>query len=212
MNLVILGPQGSGKGTQAELLTEKYGFTHVETGEILRNIAETDHPWGKKIKDMMLRGVLVSDDILMAVLKQSLEKPAKNGFLLDGTPRNLAQYQVVINIFASYNQTIDRMILIDISMQETINRLASRRTCKICGKVYNLVTEPPLAENQCECGGILVQRDDDTPESIKKRLETFWESTTKVIDVAKRGGFLIEVNGERPIMDIHDEIVKRLGL
>ena len=212
MNLVLLGPQGSGKGTQAKLLVDKFGFTRVETGEMLRKIAESDHPWGKRIKQMMLKGVLVSDDILMVVLKETLAQPHVKGFLLDGAPRNFAQYEVIRQILAANGERINKVILLNISEAETIKRLSSRRTCKVCGKIYNLVTDPSPNGNKCECGGELVQREDDFPEAIRVRLNAFEQSTEKVIKAARNEGILVEINGERPIEEIHQEIVQKLGL
>lgn len=211
MNLIVLGPQGSGKGTQAEMLAKKFDLNRVETGRILRQIAESDHPWGKRIKDMMLRGVLVSDDILMAVLKETLTKSAPNGYVFDGTPRNLAQYDLIKEILAGRGEKIDRVIMLSISEPEVIKRISSRRTCAKCGKVYNLVTNPPVAENKCECGGELVQREDDSPEAIKKRLEAYRKMTLQVVEKAREEGVLWEIDGERAIETIHEEIVRRLG-
>jgi adenylate kinase len=212
MNLVILGPQGSGKGTQAGMLVNKYGFTRVETGEILRKIAESDHPWGKRVKSMMLKGALVSDDILNAVLKETLNMSHPKGFLFDGTPRNFPQYKLIRDILALKGERMDKVVFINISEAETVKRLSSRQTCRVCGKVYNLVTDPSPHGDKCECGGNLVQREDDTPDAIKKRLEAFNHSTEKVIEAAKKEGVLVEINGEKPIEEIHKEIVAKLGL
>ena len=212
MNVVILGPQGSGKGTQAEMLVKKYGFTHVETGGILRKIANSDHPWGGRIKKMMLRGVLVSDEILNAVLKETLAMTHPKGFLFDGTPRNFPQYGLIKKVLATYSEKIDKVVFLNISETETVKRLSSRRICKICGKVYNLVTDPSPNDDKCQCGGDLIQREDDFPEAIKRRLDAFNGSTKKVIESAVKEGVLIEIDGEKPIEEIHKEIVEKLGL
>jgi len=209
--LVILGPQGSGKGTQADLLEHQYGFTKIETGKILRKIAGTDHPWGKRIEEMMLTGVLVSDDILLVVLKEALEQNPNFGYLFDGSPRNLDQYRVIKETLEQRGEKIDKVILVDISEAETLKRISSRRTCEKCGKVYNLVTNPPPGEN-CECGGNLFQREDDFPDAIKKRLKAYENSTLLVVKEAEREGILIRVDGEQPIEKIHEEIVEKLGL
>ncbi|KKU62356.1 MAG: Adenylate kinase [Candidatus Amesbacteria bacterium GW2011_GWC1_47_15] len=210
MNIILLGPQGSGKGTQAKMLAEKLGLTIVETGKILREIAETDHPWGRRIKDMQMRGVLVSDDILMAVLKETLSKPARRGYLFDGTPRNIVQYKLIKEVLEDRGEKIDKVVVLNISEEETIKRLSSRRTCLKCGRVYNLITSPPPEENKCECGGELSQRDDDFPEAIKKRLDAYKKSTSKVIEKAKNENVLIEIDGERAIDVIHEDIISKL--
>jgi len=212
MNVVILGPQGSGKGTQAEMLIKKYGFTHIETGEILRQMAASDHPWNNKIRKMLNEGILVSDDILNVVLKKYLTTAHPNGFLFDGTPRNFEQYKLMNELLSQNEEKFDKVIYLKIPEEETIRRLSSRRKCEKCGKVYNLVTDPPPDEKHCECGSELIHREDDFPDAIKKRLNAFWESTTKVIDAAKAEGILIEINGVQPIEDIHKEIVEKLGL
>jgi len=207
MNIVILGSQGSGKGTQAKLLAEKYGLTQIETGKLLRDIAETDHPWGKRIKSMMLKGVLVSDKILMAVLKQTLAKPAGKGRIFDGTPRNLPQYELIKNILKSRGEKLDRVIMLKVSEAEAVKRISARRICKNCGRIYNLITDPPPGDLKCECKGELVQREDDYPDVIKKRLKAFNKSTLEVAKRALREGILLEIDGERPVEEIYREIV-----
>ncbi|HBC72323.1 MAG: Adenylate kinase [Candidatus Amesbacteria bacterium GW2011_GWB1_47_19] len=212
MNVAIIGPQGCGKGTQAQLLADKSGLDRVETGKILREIAETNHPWGKRIKNMMLKGVLVSDDILLAVLKETLLKDVNNGFVFDGTPRNLSQYELIKEILKKKGEKLNVIILLEISEAETVRRISSRRTCSKCGRVYNLVTNPPPAEKVCECGGELVHREDDFPEAIIKRLGAYRRSTLKVVDAARREGILVEVDGERPIEEIHSDIISKLQI
>jgi len=212
MNLVILGPQGSGKGTQAEMLVKKYGFTHVETGEILRQMANSDHPLNNKIRKMLNEGILVSDDIVSEVLINSLNSEHPDGFLFDGTPRNFEQYILMNELLSQKGEKIDKVIILKISEEETIRRLSSRRKCEKCGKVYNLVTNPPPEPTRCKCGGGLIQREDDFPEAIRKRLEEFAHTTMKVIEAAANEGILIEINGEQAINDIHQEIVEKLGL
>jgi len=210
MNIVILGPQGSGKGTQAELLSKKYGLSHIETGRICREISESNQPLSKKIKKILLEGKLVSDDILKVIIKENLEKPSKNGFILDGTPRDVEQYNLIKEIFDLRGSKIDKVIVLNISEEETIKRLSKRRTCEVCGKIYNIDTNPSPNGSRCVCGGRLIQRDDDKPSSIKRRLQTYHEQTSEVIRLAKSNGILEEVNGERPIYEIFKDIVARI--
>ena len=212
MNIVILGPQGSGKGTQAEMLVKKYGFTHVETGEILRKMANSNHPWSKKIREMQNEGILVSDDILGEVIKDNLNSAHPVGFLFDGTPRNFEQYKLISEMLLQKGEKIDKVIFLEIPEEETVKRLSSRRKCEKCGKAYNLITNPPPESARCECGGELIQREDDYPETVRKRQAAFVQSTTKVIEIAASEGILIEINGEQSIEDIHNEIVEKLGL
>ena len=211
MNIIILGPQGSGKGTQADLLEHKFGLNHIETGKILRKIAESESPLANEIRDTMNSGKLVSDDILDEVLKEYMNKNVYSGFLFDGTPRNMDQYDLIKNILIKKGEKIDKVILVDISEEETIKRLSSRRTCKQCGKVYNILTNPP-PNDLCECGGDLFQREDDTNEAIKKRLATYHKDTEKVLEQAEKDGLLLKFNGEQAIEKIHEEILEKLKI
>ncbi len=207
MNIIILGPQGSGKGTQADMISEKYNLLHIETGKILREMAKSDDPLSKEIRETMMEGRLVSDMILGKIIEGVLQTKDKRGLLLDGTPRDITQYDLIKNILERRGERIDRVILINISEEETIKRLTSRRTCERCGNVYNIVTKPSPNGDMCECGGLLVQREDDFPESIKKRLQLYHEQTGAVLSEAKREGILIEINGERPVEVIFKDIV-----
>jgi adenylate kinase len=211
MNIVILGPQGSGKGTQAELVAEKYNLVHVETGKILREIASSDHPLSAEVRRTMNEGKLVSDRILENVLEGVLTSTSKSGFVFDGTPRDIDQFNLIDKILGRVGQKIDMVILINISENETIKRLSSRRTCEKCGKVYNLLTNPSPGGQKCECGGALIQREDDFPDLIKKRLQTYHKETSAVLSKAKSKGILKEINGERPIEEIFDDIVQTIS-
>ncbi len=207
MNLVILGPQGCGKGTQAELLEQKYGLLRIETGKILRQIANSDHPLAKQIRETMLSGKLVSDEILEMVLTEKMSS-RKTGFIFDGTPRDLIQYHLIQRILQNMQSRLDMVIVITISEEESIRRLSSRRTCENCNEIFNIVTKPPKTSDVCdECGGKLVFREDDTPESIKRRLAIYHKSTIPVIETAKTEGKYLEIDGEQPIEVIHNQIV-----
>jgi len=211
MNIVILGPQGSGKGTQAELVAEKYNLVHIETGRILREIAASQKsPLSLEINRVLNEGELISDVILAHVLEEIFKGPNKKGFVFDGTPRNLEQYNLMQRILNEKGSKFDKIILINTSEEESIKRLSARRTCVRCGKVYNLITRPSLKGNLCECGGKLVQREDDKPEIIKKRLEEYREKTSAVISKAREEGILTEVDGERPIEDVFNDIVQAI--
>ena len=207
MNIVVLGPQGSGKGTQSELISEKFNLFHIETGKILREIADSDHPLAQEIRKTMMDGKLVSDAILEAVIGEQLAKRGDRGFVFDGTPRDVNQYHLIGRILGKRGEKLDKVFLVNISEGETIKRLSSRRTCQKCGRVYNLITHPSPKGEFCECGGELIQRDDDRESSIIKRLKTYHDQTGLVIAEAERDGILSEVDGERPIDEIFAEIV-----
>jgi len=209
MNIIILGPQGSGKGTQADILSEKFGFTHIESGKILRAKAQTN----PKIRQMLNNGLLVPDMETIEYIDEELVKNNKSydNIIFDGYPRKIKQYELLKKWLEKKGFDIDKVIYLYISDGESINRLSSRRTCDKCGRVYNLITNLPPGEN-CECGGKLYQREDDTPETIKKRLELFHESTEPILDIAETEGILLRVDGERPIEEISEEIIRLLKL
>lgn len=212
MNLSILGPQGSGKGTQAEKIAEKFGLLHIEIGKILREWAASDRPKAEEIRQKINQGVLVSDEILSGVLTKVIEGgPTTAGVVFDGTPRNLQQYELIKNLLAERGAKLDKVIYLEISEPESIKRLSSRRTCQKCGEVFNLITNPPLTSNKCDkCGGDLVQREDDTPGAIAQRLAIFHQATTPVIEQARKEGILTEIDGERPIEEIFEDIMAKL--
>jgi adenylate kinase len=213
MNIVLLGPQGSGKGTQAQFIAEKFGLNYIEMGGIMRSIARSDNQYAKPVRDAMAKGQLVPDEFFRLVLWDHINRCDRNkGFIFDGFPRNYPQYEQLKDMLLRFGIKIDKVILLDISESETIKRLAARRTCKVCGRVYNLMTNPPPANGKCECGGELYQREDDTPEATRTRLITYRELTMPVIEAARKEGLLVEIDGEKPIKEIHREIIEKLNL
>jgi adenylate kinase len=214
MNIIILGPQGSGKGTQAELLADKFKLHYVDMGKIMRSIAESDNKYAAEINNLMTKGELVPDDLVRVIAWDYISKHDKEtGFLFDGYPRSVPQYEYLKEMLLQYGKKLDRVIYLDIPEEETIKRLSSRRTCEKCGKIYNLITNPPSTPDKCEeCGGKLEQREDDSPEAIKERLKLFQEKTIPVLKDAEEDGILVKINGVGKIEDIHKEIVNTLGL
>lgn len=212
MNLIISGPQGSGKGTQAELLVKNYGFNYIEMGSILRSVANSDNKYAGVVKETMKKGQRVPDEYTRLIAWDHISKADKShGFLFDGYPRSLAQYEHLEDMLKTFGQKIDRLIYVWISEEEVIKRLSARRTCQKCGEIYNLLTKPPKDPEVCDkCGGKLMHREDDKPEAIKNRLA--WGYALEVKERARQEGILLEVNGERPIETIYEEIVKGLGI
>lgn len=209
MNLLILGPQGSGKGTQAELLEKALGLQYFEAGKILRSIAASDNPKAVELQTTMKSGGLVSDEYMLLIAWDFINKHDKNkGFIFDGYPRSIAQYEHLEDMLRKFGKKIDKVIFIYISETETLRRLGGRRTCSKCGLIYNLVTGPKPVDDKCTCGGELFQREDDKPETIKKRLAIYAGQTQPIRERAKSEGILLEVDGERPIEVIHEEIMK----
>jgi adenylate kinase len=180
-------------------------------GNILRSIANSDNSKSGLVKEYQARGELVPDEFVRLIAWDHLNKQDKSkGFLFDGYPRTLAQYEHVDDMLRKFGQKIDKVVYIMISEEEVIRRLSARRTCEKCGNIYNLITNPSPNGGKCVCGGKLVQRTDDKPEAIKKRLS--WGYANEVKEVAEKNGVLLEIDGKRPIEVIHQDIVQKLGL
>lgn len=213
MNIIILGPQASGKGTQADLLVKKYGLFYLEMGQILRDLVEKKDKLGEKIASFINQGHLVSNEIIMEVLSRFLiTANFQKGILFDGFPRNLAQAGVLQKELEKQKAKIDKVIFLQISTKESLRRLSGRRHCPCCGRDYNLVTMPPKKGEICDDDGCqLATREDETPEIIKQRLSAYHQETLPVIDFYRQAGILLEVDGERSIEAIHQEILKDLG-
>jgi len=212
MNLIILGPQGSGKGTQANLLVAKKNLFHLETGEILRNEMENKTELGNQASDFVNQGKLVPDEIIVNILSRNLNKEnLQNGVLFDGFPRSLTQAELLEKELEKYQAVIDKVIYLNISLEESLKRLMARRFCPKCHRGYNLVTIPPENGDFCDdCGIQLIARKDENEEAIKERLAIYQKETTPLINYYQQKNILLEVNGERPIDVIHQEILDKL--
>jgi len=212
MNIIILGPQGSGKGTQAKLLTEELGLVYLEMGEILRKMATSGNPLGKKIADFQKEGILVNDQIMAETLKIYLTADnLLKGIILDGFPRNLSQINLLEERLKDFQAIIDKVIFLNISVEESIRRLTARRVCPKCGRNFNLLTMVPKKENLCDdCNIVLVKRNDENDSVIRKRLEIYQTETLPVIDYYRQKGILLEVNGEQSVEAIHQEILAKI--
>lgn len=208
VKIIFLGMPGSGKGTQAKMISEKYKIPHISTGDMFRQISKENSVLGKKVKSLIDNGILVSDDITFDVLKNRLEKTdCKSGFILDGYPRNINQAKLLDNL-----TKIDFIIYIALSDKTVIKRLTSRRTCRKCGAIYNIISNPPKKEGVCDkCGGKLYQREDETEETIKKRLVVYKNETEPLVNYYKKKGMLHEINGKQDIGKIFEDIVKILN-
>lgn len=202
MNILLLGPQGSGKGTQARLLCEKYGFFYFESGAYLRKIAQTN----SEVKKFLAEGKLVPDKELTSYLTAFLDQEnLYDDIIFDGFPRTLGQYSFWKNWLLDKNVKLDLVIILEIDEEETIKRLAARRLDPETGNIYNLITDlPPSDVDQSK----LVQRDDDKPEAIKTRLRLYRESTEPLIAELKKEAKVVEINGERPVEEIFSDLVK----
>ena len=208
MNIILLGPQGSGKGTQAALLVRSFNLYYFEMGGVLRDEAKRNPEIDEKINK---KGELLPDEEVFSILVSNLnrEAPGRDQILFDGFPRSVAQYQMLKDWLAEAGKKIDLAILIKISEAESVRRLSARRICRKCGKIWNLVTTPiPPSENLCSCGGELYQSEDDKPEAIKERLSLYQKVTGPLLEMLDSEGKLVGVGGERPVDEIFEEISK----
>lgn len=187
--ILLMGPQGAGKGTVAAIIKEKLGLPHISMGDIFRDTVKSDSELGRKLKAIMEKGELVPLEITAEMLKQRLMQPdCQKGYLLDGYPRNIEQAEILDKI-----QTVDKVILLEVPRQVSLDRLTTRRQCKKCNAVFNIKTLPPKKEGICDfCGGELYQRDDDKEEAIIKRLDIYEKETTPLIDRYKDKVFRID--------------------
>lgn len=183
MRIVLLGAPGSGKGTQAKLLAEKYRIPHISTGDLLRANLAAGTPLGLKAKAAMDAGQLVSDDLVLDIIRDRLRSPdARKGFILDGFPRNIPQAQALDGMLRNINQPLDAAVLMEVDFDILMQRLTGRRTCENCGAAYNVYTNPPRLEDQCDrCGGHLHHRADDNEETIGNRLRVYETQTKPLI-------------------------------
>lgn len=215
MRIVLLGGPGSGKGTQAKKLTEKYGIPQISTGDIFRAALKEGTPMGLKAKTYMDKGELVPDDVVIGVVEERLSKPdLDNGYMLDGFPRTLPQAEALDKILASQGKAIDHAILVDVPDEELIARLSGRRTCRNaeCSRMYHVIFNPPKKEGVCDaCGSELYQRDDDSEATIRERLAVYNKQTAPLIDYYEKKGLLRRVAGVGPIEEIFASIQKILG-
>jgi len=212
MQIVLFGPPGAGKGTQAKFISEKFNVPHISTGDILRENVREGTSLGKKAKEFMDKGALVPDELLIDIIKDRLQKPdTRKGFLLDGFPRTIAQAEALDPILDDINKKLDAVVDVDVSANELIRRLSGRRTCRSCGATYQITSNPPKVEGVCDqCGGELYQRADDTEAAIKHRIEVYQKQTQPLIDYYRKKGLLADIDGEREIDEVRSDVMKAL--
>jgi len=204
MNIILLGPQGSGKGTQARLLVGKFGFFYFESGGFLRELSSKN----EKVKAMLDKGAFVPDEEMVSYVTAFLdEKGLNDDILFDGFPRSITQYDFLKSWLKEKNVSLNLALILEISEDETVRRLSARRSDPKTGKIYNLVTDPPPADID---RNLLVQRDDDKPEAIKKRLGWYKEQVLPLIAQLKNEIRVVEVDGERPIDEIQNNLLKEI--
>ena len=213
LNIVLLGPPGAGKGTQAELIVKKYGIPQISTGDIFRANIKNGTELGKKAKEYMDKGELVPDELVVDLVKDRLEQDdCKDGFMLDGFPRTVFQAEELTKIMEAKSLSINYVLNIDVAPEKLIDRIAGRRVCKSCGATYNVNTKPTAKEGICDtCGGEVYQRADDNRETVENRINVYFAQTAPLIEYYEKAGVLATVNGDQAMDNVFSDITKVLG-
>ena len=213
MKIIMLGAPGSGKGTQAKQIADKYAIPHISTGDIFRANLKAGTELGKKAKEYMDQGLLVPDELTCDLVMDRIgQDDCKNGFVLDGFPRTIPQAEALDAALTKINQKMDYAIDVDVPDENIVNRMSGRRACLNCGATYHIVSIPTKVEGVCDrCGSPVVLRDDDQPETVKKRLDVYHEQTQPLIDYYKEQNILRTVDGTQPMEDVFGAIVEILG-
>ncbi|MCP3029585.1 adenylate kinase [Halobacillus sp. A5] len=213
MNLILMGLPGAGKGTQAEKIVEKYNIPHISTGDMFRLAIKEGTALGKEAKSFMDKGELVPDEVTIGIVRERLSKDdCQNGFLLDGFPRTIAQADALENLLEDMNESVDYVLHIDVPKDQLIERLTGRRVCPTCGATYHVIFNRPKEEGKCDHDGAeLIQREDDQPETVKKRLEVNVEQSQPLLDFYQEKGYLVTFDGDRDINLVFQDIDQKLG-
>lgn len=213
MNIIMLGAPGAGKGTQAKMIASKYGIPHISTGDIFRTNIKNGTELGMKAKTYMDQGLLVPDELVVDLVADRLQEDnCKQGFVLDGFPRTIPQAESLEAALTKMGRKIDYAIDVDVPDEEIISRMGGRRACVGCGATYHVVYNAPKTADVCDiCGEKLILRDDDKPETVKKRLDVYHEQTQPLIDFYEKAGVLKEVDGTVKMEDVFQAIVQILG-
>lgn len=213
MKIVLLGPPGAGKGTQAKSISNRYSIPHISTGDIFRKNISENTPLGIEAKSYMDNGQLVPDEVTINMVKDRLQQDdCKNGYLLDGFPRTVHQAEALDNFLTEREESIDTALLIEVPKEFIIERMTGRRVCPSCGASYHIKFNPPTNDGKCDlCGSDVIQRKDDTEETVKERLDVYENQTQPLIDFYKNKKQLSVVDGTQAINEVFESICKILG-
>lgn len=213
MRIVLLGPPGAGKGTQAKKLEEEFGIPQLATGDIIRLALKEGTEWGKRAEPFVREGKLVPDEVVIGIVKERLLRDdVRKGFILDGFPRTLKQAEALEAMLQELGVAIDAVLYFDIPEEELVRRLSARRVCENCQTPYNLISSPPRNDEICDrCGGKLVQRPDDTPEVIRKRLAVYEEQTKPLVEFYRKRGLLKVIPSSGTIEETYVQVKRALG-
>ncbi len=214
MRLVLLGPPGAGKGTQARILESKLHVPQIASGDLLRTAVRNRTALGLQAKTFMDTGALVPDELVLGMIEERLNQAdAQDGFILDGFPRTVAQAEVLGGILARRHEKLDKVVAITVPDEEIIKRISGRRTCRSCGAMYHVLYEPPHNMNVCDkCRGELYQREDDAEATIRARLQVYASSTRPLLDYYSRSQLLAEIDGIGRLEEIERRITSSLGI
>lgn len=212
MLIVIMGPPGAGKGTQAEKLAKEFALPHISTGDIFRSAVKEGTEMGKKAKEYMDKGMLIPDEIVIGIVKERLAKPdCSAGVLLDGFPRTVEQAEALDEVLDELQLKISAVVNVDVHEEELISRLTGRRVCRNCGATYHLKFNPPKVRNICDhCSGELYQRSDDTIDTVKERLAIYQKQTFPIIEYYERQDLFKNVDGARDIDAVFEDLADHL--
>jgi adenylate kinase len=213
MRSVLLGAPGSGKGTQAGIISKRLGISHIASGDLFREAASRGDERGNQAKTYMEKGLLVPDEITIRMILERIAAPdCTKGFILDGFPRTLEQAKALDIAMAEKGEAIDQVLYIKVSTDELVRRLSGRFICQSCQTPYHIVSSPSKVEGKCDkCDGELYQRADDVPDTVRKRIDVYLDKTTPLIDYYSEAGKLIEINGEGEISGIGESLIKALS-
>ena len=213
MKIIMLGAPGAGKGTQAKMIAEKCGIPHISTGDIFRANIKNGTELGAKAKEYMDKGLLVPDELVCDLVVDRIQQAdCEKDYILDGFPRTIPQAEALENALNAIEQKLDYAIDIDVPDENIINRMSGRRACVGCGATYHVLFNPTKVEGKCDvCGESLILRDDDKPETVKKRLDVYHTQTQPLIDFYTERKVLVEVDGTQSMDKVFDDIMKILG-
>ena len=212
MRLILLGPPGAGKGTQAAGIVEKYQIPHISTGDIFRKNIKEGTDLGKKAKEFMDQGLLVPDELTVGLVTDRLSQDdCKNGFMLDGFPRNVAQAEQLDAFLKEVGMALDKVINIEVDKEKLVARAVGRRICKSCGATYHIEFNPSKEEGVCDiCKGELYQRADDNEETVSRRIQVYFDETKPLADYYTKAGIIADINGQQSIDKVFNDIVTAL--
>ena len=213
MNLIFIGPPGSGKGTQARRLKEKYDFLHLSTGDFLRELIDRGGETAEKLKSFLDKGSLVPDELMLELIRDYIHENAGRNIIFDGFPRTIRQAQGLEQAMNTHSQEVGTAVLFELDVAEVIRRLSSRRLCPECGRIYNVLSHPPKKQGICNCcSAELITRTDDSPETVRKRMDIYRKKTEPLINFYERKNILLRVNAAGDMTTVFENLKSALKL